>query len=384
MLNVKSCPQCGYFELEKLDFADSQVDGLPTSDGQLIKLGTAEKYYCGHCHLFFVEYNPSDMMEVFYRHDYQVNLQTQDHPVIASGQVLQRSDMFRMQLDSVFKKVTVSKVLEVGCGVGQQINYFKSVFPTCEVYGVDPSPDIGKVIDLSYGNVFLIQKNFDKNIELPTEYFDFVVAHGIFNRIPPLSSLEIINSHCQMGAYLSIAVANLEKSLFFPFIWDHSYNFTIPTFKNYLNLCGFEILQEHDFVNNTYLLAQKKRESEKSSRQFCDNRDGRGLYNEFKRYCQEVFRVVGDLDLKTNVSLAGAGVYSGLIANYDRSKKICFVLDDVKRGNDFQHMKVIGFGQAEEYGVEEVLLFCRPEYRSQFEKQCKEYGLKINTILMDI
>jgi ubiquinone/menaquinone biosynthesis C-methylase UbiE len=75
---------------------------------------------------------------------------------------------------------TPKRVLEIGCNAGYRLNGIKTVFPDCEVYGIEPSTaaiDYGKK---NYQNINFVQGTTDDLGIFEDAFFDLIIIGFVF------------------------------------------------------------------------------------------------------------------------------------------------------------------------------------------------------------
>jgi ubiquinone/menaquinone biosynthesis C-methylase UbiE len=67
------------------------------------------------------------------------------------------------------------RILEIGCNAGYRLNGIKTLFPTCEVYGIEPSLAAIEYGEKKYENINFIQGTTDDLSVFKDDFFDLVI-----------------------------------------------------------------------------------------------------------------------------------------------------------------------------------------------------------------
>ena len=74
------------------------------------------------------------------------------------------------------------RILEIGCGVGRWVNFFKE--RGAEYYGVDISPEMIRIITSKYKNIHVKRYTPNNRIDFPDNYFDYVFSITVIHHNP--------------------------------------------------------------------------------------------------------------------------------------------------------------------------------------------------------
>jgi SAM-dependent methyltransferase len=127
------------------------------------------------------------------------------------------------------------KILDLGCGEGTSLRYFKNINNLVEWYGVDieKSPEVNKRVDQDKRFI-----TFDGiNIPFPDEYFDLIYCHQVLEHVRfPAVLIKDVNRVMKKESYFLGSTSHLE-----PFHSLSYWNFTPFGFgdlmeQNHLNV----------------------------------------------------------------------------------------------------------------------------------------------------
>lgn len=132
-----------------------------------------------------------------------------------------------------------SKVLEIGCGVGQITAWIKNKY----AYDVNKKlyPDLEK-------RGFIMYKTIK---EIPNDYFDEIVMSMVLEHLPdPVNMINTLKLKLKKGGKLRLALppVNYVKLKDLNRSWDgHYFSWGFPDINYLLNRCGFEVLINKKF-----------------------------------------------------------------------------------------------------------------------------------------
>lgn len=220
---------------------------------------------CKECGLGYL--NPrwnSESYIQFYRNEYDKYyrpvLLKNDQSVIEQNNPIAT----RLKKNNLFPE-KVHSILDIGCGEGVNLKYFKSLLPESNLFAIEPSIESQK--HLKKLGVTIIEEDVDTSWDNSyQDKFDIIILrHVLEHFMDPVKILRKIKSVLSSSGIVYIAVPdnlnplqNLEKNWFRNV---HTYYFNKHSLKNLINNTGLEILQiiEGDSFNKgeVYLIARK-------------------------------------------------------------------------------------------------------------------------------
>lgn len=109
--------------------------------------------------------------------------------------------------DDMEKPTNKSKILDIGCGSGKWL-YRQKILGN-DVYGVEISRDVGRVVNELGLNVFFGKL---EDAKFPNDFFDLVrISHVLEHLYSPLESLKEVKRVLKRGGQCVISVPNVES-----------------------------------------------------------------------------------------------------------------------------------------------------------------------------
>ncbi|MGM0607243.1 MAG: class I SAM-dependent methyltransferase [Candidatus Muiribacteriota bacterium] len=246
-LNKKSCALCNQMDFETLSYKDR----FGFSSASVI---------CRNCG--FIQINPrmnQPDYNKFYLYEYRKLYMGIKNPdkIFFSRQYQHGEEIYTyLEKNNLIKKEKKLFVLEVGCGAGGILKYFKD--KGCEICGIDP----GKKF-VEYG-----VKKFNLNLHTGTlqdlkleKKPDLIIYSHVIEHIEDINlELESVQKKLKEDGLLYIevpGVKNLKNNYYeYDFLKSlhiaHVYHFTLRTLKNLLNQHGFKLIYGNEKVSSVF------------------------------------------------------------------------------------------------------------------------------------
>jgi ubiquinone/menaquinone biosynthesis C-methylase UbiE len=105
---------------------------------------------------------------------------------------------YNVENDEVVKliksyNIKPENILEIGCSAGHRLNGIKSIFPKCQVYGVEPSQKAIAFGKSNYKNIHLFNGTADNLNEIQDESMDLVIVGFMLYVIDRTILLKVIS-----------------------------------------------------------------------------------------------------------------------------------------------------------------------------------------------
>lgn len=150
------------------------------------------------------------------------------------------------------------KILDVGCGYGDQLWYFKQ--SGREVWGIEPSVHRAQQANAMLGGN--VENNEVEGVDFtqvfqPDQRFDLIYLNQVLEHLHnPLEVLKSLRGLLNKGGKLLIGVPSLfsEAVSFFSFSITHSHSFSSNALRNLLALGGFRFVQDLSFPAYCYMV----------------------------------------------------------------------------------------------------------------------------------
>jgi 2-polyprenyl-3-methyl-5-hydroxy-6-metoxy-1,4-benzoquinol methylase len=203
MIQIKNCPVCGATNFsEYLDLKDFFLTG---ESFQLQK--------CDSCQFVFTNPRPDDksLSKYYESPDYLSHHSHGMNPVQLVYQELRRINI-RNKFSLIKKLVPNGRLLDIGCGTGEVLNYFKK--KKWEVKGIEPSRSARDFAIQKYGLDIEDESGLKK---LQKDSFDIISMWHVLEHVSDLHErIHIIYDLLKPSGYLIIALPNLNS-------WDAEY-----------------------------------------------------------------------------------------------------------------------------------------------------------------
>jgi len=145
-----------------------------------------------------------------------------------------------------------SKVIDIGCGVGNMLKSLSRMLTTAELYGFEPNVHKKQVLE-QIENVAGIYTEMSqlKNIQ-----FDLLTMIHVLEHIDsPMQVLEKLKNNITPDGYLLIAVPDYTTNPFDLIITDHASHFSLETLHNLLLNSGLEVIDISNTIINKEIVA---------------------------------------------------------------------------------------------------------------------------------
>jgi len=378
------CSNCSSRETVVLNEVDSESSILLTSDVQCLNNIHAKRLLCEHCGCISVRFSKDYSLDDFYKTKYITDEKVQDHFIISEKKLKSKHKYLQKKL---FKNglLNISKgtILEIACGKGDLIRQFSKDNTEWECWAIDPSINEKSFIkesEIRYIKDIFKHEYFEKN------YFDIIIAHGLLNRAPVLDTLRQIGLCASKGALVSLEVMLLENSHCIPYIWDHTYMFTMRVFQYYLKSNGFEILEIENMGPSYHFMC--KYSALEEEKYFIPGKldyrlleDTKSQYQQHVTWWESAFDTI-NIVLKKNeqICLFGAGMYSAiLMSKLDNKNAVKYILDELKSGSFLNSIPIIDISDAKTI-CSNIVLLVRPEYLKLIINKLMENDINFTVI----
>ncbi len=227
-------------------------------------------FQCPDCSLVYLYPRPdSSELSVIYPHDYYSYHMTFNAPEGGARKSFVQSIFYRINAARFRKRFSrwwkgrnldrPLRVLDVGCGVGAQLDIFKGMFPDCETYGIEINEVAVRKAKLRGHEVYY---GLFEEVNLPTNFFDVVSSYHVIEHLGQpddliRKSLELIND----GGVIHLETPNttgLDFEMFKSGHWGgyhpprHWYLFQFRTFEKLLERFNGEIIAKGYASNGVF------------------------------------------------------------------------------------------------------------------------------------
>lgn len=167
--------------------------------------------------------------------------------------LLKDENYYKLRARVAFKRffswiagIKEKKVLEFGCGLGQNIFALKD----CEAYGYDISKS---ALDFSKSKGI---KVFSSEKQIKDNSFDVILSSHNLEHMPnPFENLKFINQKLKKSGFLILIIPREthKKSPFTPDLTNyHLFSWNFRSINNLLNMAGFEIIKNKVLFGTGY------------------------------------------------------------------------------------------------------------------------------------
>ena len=231
-----------------------------------------------------------------------------------------------------------SKILEIGCGSGEELILFKHNGFN-DLTGIDPTPEyfrsLKKFYDIECYNKSLSE--LDETLNEKKKFECIILKDVIEHFVEPDKALKIINNLMTENGIFYIITPDLYKfgNPFSQFCIPHTFYFSRTTLESLLKKCGFKVKRYFDNLISAdiFLLAEKEKnikpiqyDRSEWKRVFTYLKKNKVffIFFESKRFIEEIFiKIFGEsVYLKTRNFFKNRAV--SLIKNYKKYRKQIF------------------------------------------------------------
>lgn len=385
--NIK-CSNCNHTDLTVLKSINSRNEQILTSDAKVISEAEAIRTLCLRCACIEVHFFPEKRLNDFYHKEYSLSEKVQNHFIVVNNQVFNKHEYILNNLFSNFSifQQKQGNMLEIACGKGELIKNFSEHFPGWNCYGIDPSMDSIQNIELNTNIIFI--NDFFKASYFSDVKFDVIIAHGLLNRSPVLPELFKIRECSDIGTLLSLEFMVLEESECTPYIWDHSFMYKKSVMDDYLKVVGYEIIYKRNLASSYHYICRcVSVPGSKNSTTFSEDiiRSTGDIYSFHQKWWDGIlsgFREELEKVNGGNLALFGAGMYSAiLLMNSGRFNDVIFIIDEIKKGENYLNKEVINLETAASNDKLHVLLCTRPAYKYAIMEKLKDFHIPFTSLM---
>ena len=380
------CGNCGSGDVSVIDEIDGDKEVILTSDARIISNARALRTLCRDCACIEVHFVPPERLSSFYENEYMISDRVQNHFIVVNNETREKHEYITSslmgKLDSLPGK---GEFLEIACGSGSLVRYFRDKNPDWKCFGIDPSFDSPGGLNEDGDGITFIRDFFSEEYFRDIS-FDIIVAHGFFNRSPVLPALKRIKKIVKKGTLMSLEFMVLEDSECTPCVWDHTYMYMKKTFYSYLDHAGFKVMYEKNLGPSYHIVCRYMGEKDFTGTFTAGGDDASSALQLYYGH-QEWWNnsVSGFISgIKDNpdrtICLFGAGMYSAVLLNSGSDISVDYIIDEIKYGSDFHGIPVINLHEASLVKDLHVLLFSRPVYLNTMRKKLEESSIEYSTI----
>jgi len=183
-----------------------------------------------------------------------------------SGKIFRRSERV---LDYVIMKISlpgIGKYLDLGCGSGNTLRYFSSLFPLWSLSGLDLNRKYKRSVEKISNRVKFYSGPAQK---IPGRFDLITMFHVLEHVVDPVSFLENVRSKLSSKGFLIIDVPDYRQNPFDLFVTDHCIHFSKETITEALNMSGFRIedINPGLIPKETVVIAKKGNTGKQRTRQ---------------------------------------------------------------------------------------------------------------------
>ena len=254
-----NCPICNSSLIDILKESPNSI----TSDSKMIN-ELVSIAICHDCGNLFNSSGARNNIADFYQNSYDLlgNSFQAETRIYETNKKLSLSDWRLKHLYSLNVLPKTGNILDIGCGKGNFLQTFNSLFPDWNLYGIESSTSSLSIAKNNLSNSIFYEGIYDKN--LFDKKFDFIVALNVLEHIEdPKLFLENIFDDLNENGLVCFDVPNFKVNPIDVFIYDHLTHFTSETLVNLLQNVGFEILKFVENTNQVPILAICKKSPKK-------------------------------------------------------------------------------------------------------------------------
>ncbi len=172
---------------------------------------TQEKFsiwHCKDCDLSFTNPRPEDeSLGKYYESQEYYSHDTKNTGVIGRLYKLLRTINIRRKYKIVSEHIGAGKILDIGCGTGELLNYFQK--KNWECYGIEPNVPARKFAQAHYR----LKVEEEQGLQnMPVESFDIISMWHVLEHVPDINErMERVKQLLKKEGFLIIALPNLSS-----------------------------------------------------------------------------------------------------------------------------------------------------------------------------
>ena len=246
-MSTIKCPSC---ESEKTYLAYETKDYFHSQENFSI-------YYCLNCKVRFTYPVPTNLAQ-YYESDEYLSHDTKSNGIIGTVYNYLRSKNLQIKYKVVENYIHKGCILDIGCGTGELLNYFKS--KGWETQGIEPSY---KARNFAINN-YNLNINDENYLETINRKFDVITMWHVFEHVQDLNKRIVnISQLLNKNGIIIIAVPNINSpdSKFYKKYWAaldvprHLYHFSEESMRIFLSNHNMEIIESIPMKMDAYYVS---------------------------------------------------------------------------------------------------------------------------------
>lgn len=233
----KSCPVCN----SKKIFKKGEVKDFFLSK-EIFSL-----YECKNCKVLFTNPRPENKeLGKYYDSEKYLSHNTKKSGIFGKTYVILRQFNIKRKFQIVQNLISNGKILDIGCGTGELLNFFQQRNWSCE--GIEPNIMAREFAKKKYH----LNVNDESNIKkIQNENYDIISMWHVLEHVPDINKrIEEVQRLLKKNGYLIIALPNPTSwdARFYKTHWAgydvprHLYHFTPEAFQVFANKHNFRII----------------------------------------------------------------------------------------------------------------------------------------------
>ena len=245
-----NCPICNSSLIDILKEFPQSI----TSDSKMIDKSVSI-VICTDCGNLFNSQGARNNISNFYQNSYDLlgsSFQAETR-IFGDKKSFSISDWRLKHLQSLNILPNIGNVLDIGCGKGNFLQKFNSLFPDWNLYGIESSKSSLSIAKNNLSNSIFHERIYNKN--LFDHKFDLIVALNVLEHIEePKLFLENIFNDLTENGLVCFDIPNFKVNPIDVYVYDHLTHFTSETLVNLLQNIGFKILKLVENTNQVPIL----------------------------------------------------------------------------------------------------------------------------------
>lgn len=386
-MHVSKCNLCGSVDFEDI-YKIKDVEIVTTKEKFKIDINNV---ICRNCGLVFQNpYIDEEKLELFYSNQYKYSVNES-----RGGNVRKQQKKYIEK----FLNNKKGKILDIGCFEGFFLNLFKE--DGWNAVGLELSSSAAQKCREKYN--IKIYNDALEHVDLNEKEFDVIsIIHALEHVNNPMNTILLMKKYLKDDGLIFIEVPNIETFNYYNitdvYNFQHIYNFSVNVLKNYLNICGLEIIDVDVDVDYEGMRFICKKGDVREIENYYEETKGMVLKYKYNR--EKNLQNMSELLLEKNnywkkqnkrIYIYGAGSHTSQLFQYVIDKRAFNIhglidMDDSKENKEFCGYKIYNAKKIDELDLDVIIISSYPFQNEIYTylSPLEEKGIEVIKLYKDI